>query len=37
MNDLMIAVSFVAMLVAPCVVAYMVTPSVLAEEDEIRS
>jgi hypothetical protein len=34
MVDLLIAVGFVAMVMAPCVVSYMVLPSVLAEEDE---
>ena len=33
MRDLLIAMSFVAMVFAPAVVAYMATPAVLAEED----
>ena len=36
MIDLMIAMSFVAMVLAPCVVAYTVLPAVIAEEEEIR-
>jgi hypothetical protein len=33
MSDLMIAVCFVAMVIAPAVVGYMVTPYILAEEE----
>ena len=36
MMDLVIAVSFVAMVLAPCVVGYVVLPAVVAEEDELH-